>query len=80
LLLIIIWFRDVILVSNGETANIINKDRLERLEKFSKLYKTDNYNIINYVEDSYKELEQNLNTELLLINLALKIKSEFKIL
>lgn len=80
LLLIIIWFRDVILISNGETANIINKDRIERLEKFSKLYKTDNYKIINYVEDSYKELEQNLNTELLLVNLALKIKSEFKIL
>ncbi|MCX6165771.1 MAG: hypothetical protein NTU73_13085, partial [Ignavibacteriae bacterium] len=80
LLLIIIWFRDVILISNGETANIINKDRLERLEKFSKLYKTDNYKIINYVEDSYKELEQNLNTELLLINLALKIKTEFRTL
>jgi DNA polymerase III subunit delta' len=80
LLLIIIWFRDVILVSNGEKLNIINKDRLERLEKFSKLYKTDNYKIINYVEDCYKELEQNLNTELLLINLTFKIKSEFKIL
>lgn len=78
LLLIIIWFRDVILVSNGETANIINKDKLERLYKFSKHYNTNNYKIINYVEDSYKELEQNLNTELLLINLALKIKSEFK--
>ena len=80
LLLIIIWFRDVILVSNGEKSNVINKDRIERLEKFSKLYKTDNYKIINYVEDSYKELEQNLNTELLLINLTFKIKSEFKIL
>lgn len=80
LLLLIIWFRDVILVSNGETSNIINKDRLERLTKFTKLYKTDNYRIINFIEDSYKELEQNLNTELLLMNLALKIKSEFKIL
>lgn len=80
LLLIIIWFRDVILISNGETANVINKDRIERLEKFSKLYKTNNYKIINFVEDSYKELEQNLNTELLLINLALKIKAEFKTL
>jgi DNA polymerase III subunit delta' len=80
LLLIIIWFRDVILVSNGEKSNIINKDRLERLEKFSKLYRTDNYKIINYVEDCYKELEQNLNTELLLINLTFRIKSEFKIL
>jgi DNA polymerase III subunit delta' len=80
LLLLIIWFRDVILVSNGETANIINKDKAERLDKFSKLYKTNNYKIINYIEDTYKELDQNLNTELLLINLALKIKSEFKIL
>lgn len=79
LLLIIIWFRDVILISNGETANVINKDKLERLEKFSRLYKTNNYKIINYVEDSYKELDQNLNTELLLLNLAFKIKSEFKI-
>ncbi len=78
LLLLIIWFRDVILVANGETSNIINKDKLERLSKFSKLYKTDNYKIINLVEDSCKELEQNLNTELLLTNLALKIKSEFK--
>jgi DNA polymerase-3 subunit delta' len=80
LLLLIIWFRDVILISNGETINIINKDKTERLEKFSKLYKTNNYKIINYIEDTYKELDQNLNTELLLINLALKIKSEFKIL
>lgn len=80
LLLLIIWFRDVILISNGETANVINKDRIDRLTKFSKLYKTDNYKIINFIEDSYKELEQNLNTELLLLNLALKIKSEFKIL
>jgi len=78
LLLLTIWFRDVILISNGEKSNIINKDRLERLEKFSKLYKTNNYRIINYIEDTYKELEQNLNTELLLINLAFKIKSEFK--
>jgi DNA polymerase III subunit delta' len=80
LLLLIIWFRDVILVSNGEKSNIINKDRLERLEKFSNIYKTDNYRIINYIEDTYKELEQNLNTELLLINLTFKIKSEFKTL
>jgi len=80
LLLIIIWFRDVILVSNGEKLNIINKDKAERLEKFSKLYKTDNYKIINFVEDSYKELEQNLNTELLLMNLVFRIKSEFKTL
>jgi DNA polymerase III subunit delta' len=80
LFLLIIWFRDVILISNGEKSNIINKDRIERLEKFTKLYKTDNYRIINYVEDTYKELEQNLNTELLLINLTFKIKSEFKIL
>lgn len=80
LLLLIIWFRDVILITNGETSNIINKDRLERLTKFSKLYKTNNYKIINFVEDSYKELEQNLNTELMLLNLMFKIKSEFKIL
>lgn len=78
--LIIIWFRDVILVSNGEKSNIINKDKTERLEKFSKLYKTDNYKIINFVEDSYKELDQNLNMELLLMNLVFRIKSEFKIL
>jgi DNA polymerase III subunit delta' len=80
LLLLTIWFRDVILISNGEKTNIINKDRIERLEKFSKLYKTNNYRIINHIEDTNKELEQNLNTELLLINLAFKIKSEFKIL
>lgn len=80
LLLLIIWFRDVIFITNGEKTNIINKDRIERLEKFSRLYKTDNYKIINYIEDSYKELEQNLNIELLLLNLTFKIKSEFKIL
>lgn len=80
LLLIIIWFRDVILVSNGEKNNLINKDKAERLEKFSKLYKTNNYKIINFVEDSYKELDQNLNTELLLMNLVFKIKSEFRTL
>lgn len=80
LLLIIIWFRDVILVSSGEKGNIINKDKAERLEKFSKLYKTDNYKIINFVEDSYKELDQNLNTELLLMNLVFRIKSEFRTL
>ncbi|MBI5404394.1 MAG: hypothetical protein HY959_13475 [Ignavibacteriae bacterium] len=80
LLLIIIWFRDVILVSSGEKENIINKDKAERLEKFSKLYKTDNYKIINFVEDSYKELDQNLNIELLLMNLVFRIKSEFRTL
>jgi DNA polymerase III subunit delta' len=79
LLLLTIWFRDVILVSGGETSNVINKDRIERLTKFTKLYKTNNYKIINYIEDSYKELEQNLNIELLLLNLMFKIKSEFKI-
>jgi len=80
LLLIIIWFRDVILVSNGDKGNLINKDKAERLEKFSKLYKTNSYKIINFVEDSYKELDQNLNPELLLMNLAFRIKSEFSTL
>ena len=58
--------------------NIINIDKIENIRNFSIKYSSDNYKIINLIEDSIRDVDLNINPELLLYNLFIKIKSQIK--
>lgn len=75
LLLLIIWFRDIINKSYGNDELIIYKDKLERMNKFVLNFESQNYQIINSIEDAIKDIDSNIFLDLLLYNLSYKIKS-----
>lgn len=75
LLFLIIWFRDIINYENGNTEFIINRDKKERLERFTNNYNSENYSIIFLIEDAVKDLDNNISPELLLYNLFFRIRS-----
>ncbi|MFZ1322192.1 MAG: hypothetical protein WAT71_11610 [Ignavibacteria bacterium] len=75
LIFLIIWFRDIINFDNGNAEFIINKDKKERLERFTNNYESDNYLIICSIEDAVKSLDNNISPELLLYNLFFSIRS-----
>lgn len=78
LFLLSTWFRDIILYTNGINEKIINKDKMENINNFSKRYKSDNYKIISLIEDTIREIDMNVNQELLLINLYINIGKNIK--
>ena len=75
LIFLIIWFRDIINFENGNAESIINRDKRERLERFTNNYESDNYLIICSIEDAVKSLDNNISPELLLYNLFFSIRS-----
>ncbi|MEO8446085.1 MAG: hypothetical protein ABI528_01250 [bacterium] len=77
LLLMIIWFRDIIHKSNGNDEYIINQDseKTEILNKFIKKFDSENYKIINSIEDAYRDVDSNVFTDMMLLNLSNKIRS-----
>jgi DNA polymerase III subunit delta' len=75
LILLIIWFRDIINKTYGNEELIINKDKAERLSKFVSNFNSQNYKIINSIEEAIKDVESNIFPDLLLYNLSYKIKS-----
>jgi hypothetical protein len=78
LVMLIYWFRDISTMSSGGNNNIINTDKIERLKRFNEKFKSDNFRIINLIEDGIRDIDMNINLELLLYNLAYKIKSLIK--
>jgi DNA polymerase III subunit delta' len=74
LFMLIYWFRDISSINCGEMKNIINVDKIERLVKFDKRFSSDNYKIINLIEDAIRDIDMNINLELLIYNLVYKIK------
>ncbi len=73
-----LWFRDILYVSNKKNECIINYDRIDVLEKFSKNIKSNSYKIINILEDSIRDIEININPELALNKLFLSLKGELE--
>lgn len=75
LILLAIWFRDITNKSYGNDDLIINKDKLERMTKFVANFDSQNYKIINSIEEAIKDIDSNIFLDLLLYNLTYKIQS-----
>ncbi|CAN5658095.1 DNA polymerase III subunit delta' [soil metagenome] len=76
LALLQIWFRDILYKKAGNDELIINSDKDETLTKMVNGFEWDIYSILNLIEASIKEVNDNLNAELLLFNLFLSIKGK----
>lgn len=75
LILLAIWFRDITNKFYGNDDLIINKDKTERMSKFVTNFDSQNYLIINSIEEAIKDIDSNIFLDLLLYNLTYKIKS-----
>lgn len=78
LVLLSVWFRDLSAIRYGNPGIIINKDKSDRLKKFDENFDSENYKIINLIEESIKEVDGNIIPELLLHDLSFKIKGLIK--
>ncbi|MGA2668229.1 MAG: AAA family ATPase [Ignavibacteria bacterium] len=83
LVFLTIWFRDLLLMKYNGNANltpdISNKDIADRLSRFNSNYPdTDIFSIINDIEESVRQLSQNVQLNLILINLAFKLRKYIK--
>lgn len=74
LILMQIWLRDVIYKRSGADALVINKDEAESISKFALKYNSDYYEMINLLENSINDIDYNVNLELMLFNLFIKIR------
>ncbi len=79
LFLMILWFRDITCKFNGNEEIIINKDKTDSINKFNEKYKSESFEIINLLEDLIKELDMNVNTELMLHMLYYKLTGLIRI-
>jgi hypothetical protein len=76
--LLSMWFRDVAAVQSGNYDLIINTDKLERLRKFARNYRTENYGIVKLIEDAIQDVDRNIFPELLLTNLSIRINERIE--
>ena len=74
LILMQIWLRDVIYKRSGADTLVINKDEAESISKFALKYNSDYYEMINLLENSINDIDYNVNLELMLFNLFIKIR------
>ncbi|MCX6161609.1 MAG: AAA family ATPase [Ignavibacteriae bacterium] len=79
LFLMILWFRDITCISNDNEEIIINKDKIDNINKFHQKYRSESFEIINLLEDLIKELDMNVNTELMLHTLFYKLTGLIRI-
>ncbi|MEO8209985.1 MAG: hypothetical protein ABI840_05460 [bacterium] len=75
LMMLAIWFRDIMNKSYGNEHLIINKDKIERMNKFVSNFDSQNYKIINSIEEAIKDIDSNIFPDLLLYNLSYNIQS-----
>jgi DNA polymerase-3 subunit delta' len=73
-----IWLRDAFYLKNGLEEKIINKDKIESLDKFYKSFKFDSYKIITSSEDLLKEIDINQSLELLMYRKVFEIRDLIK--
>ncbi len=76
--LLSVWFRDAALVASGNEANVINKDKLDRLRKFASNFSINNYAVIKLIEEAVQDIDRNIFPELLLNELSMKITGEMQ--
>ena len=79
LLFMILWFRDVTYKLNGNDKEIINSDKIENITKFCNRFESNNYKIITLIEEAIRDIDMNINLNLLLYNLIYKIKTNIEI-
>lgn len=76
------WFRDLLLLkyeSEDTSSRISNLDVSDRLKRFNSKYPdTDIYSIITDLEESDKQITQNVQLNLILLNLAFKLRKYIK--
>lgn len=77
LLIISFWLEDCLKKSVG-SDNIINKDQEEVINKFADIYgNKDIPKAISYCEDSMRMVNQNVNLQMILISLIIKLRKIF---
>ena len=74
LILMQIWIRDVLYKRSGTDELVINKDEIDSIAKFAVRYDSDYFEIINLLENAINDIDYNVNMELLLFNLFVKIR------
>ena len=75
LILLSIWFRDITAKSHDSDVMIINKDKADRISKFVTNFDSDNYKIINLIEEAIRDIDSNVFLDGMLYNLSYKINS-----
>jgi DNA polymerase-3 subunit delta' len=75
LFILMLWFKDVNQAKIKNYQNIINKDLTENIKIFANKYDANIFRIILILEDTVRDIDSNVNLELLFQNLVYKIKS-----
>ncbi len=73
--IMLLWFSDLVLRDSGSVDFIANKDKIDRLDKFNSKFEFDYYDVILSIEDAIREIDMNVNQELILFNLIYKLKA-----
>jgi len=76
--LFMVWFRDSIYINNGLEDKILNSDKIETLKNFNDNYTTKFYKIQSILENAIKNIEGNLNSDILLQKLFFDIGKNIK--
>lgn len=72
------WLQDAHHLKNGEDQLIVNINTIESIRKFANYYDKANYfNAFEYIEKAIVKVNRNVSTDLLLIDLFLKLRNEF---
>jgi DNA polymerase III subunit delta' len=75
LVLLMNWFRDIILVKEGLKDIITNSDQLEAIESFyNRLPKSDLFKAIEEVEYAIQLMQQNVSLQLILYNMMINLR------
>lgn len=73
--LMIKWLRDTMLIKYGAEDKVINLDMLDSIKKFAEYYKNSNIeDSIAEIETAIRQLKRNVNSQILLVNLFVKIR------
>jgi hypothetical protein len=75
LLILIIWFRDINSYYCSGEDNFIFNDLSFNIKKFGKSFKADVFKIITNLEDTFRDVDFNLNPDLMFNKLLYEIKS-----
>ncbi len=72
--IVLFWFRDLLILRQGESKRLINHDKIEQLEREKKKYSLREIKrIMEIIEKSRYYLKNNVNQKLVLENLWLKL-------
>lgn len=72
------WLQDAMHLSNGEDQMIVNINTIDSIQKFANYYDKANYFLaFDYIEQAIVKVNRNVNSDLLLIDLFLKLRNEF---